>query len=414
MLKSCEDVTSTRKRLTIEIPAEASESAIKKSLLDLQHKTRMPGFRPGKAPFAMIEKRFGKEVEAEVLDRLVPDYFLQAVKTAGIIPVSRPEMDGTLDFRRNEPLSLTVTLDVRPVVEKLVYEGIAVSDIPVEITEEEVETVIGNLIEDKATYEPVEDKVSEGDLVTVDYTEKADGAVAKDVIFKVGEGPFPREFYDALIGKTQDEQCTAEVSFPQDSKTPFAGKDTRFELKIKEIKRRCLPVLDDEFAKDLGLEDLKSLTDKVRENMTALKIRETDMLKHKEILGKLIETHNFDVPESLVNAQLEAMARHKRSADNDERPDEALYAELRPESERRVRASFLLEIIGEKERVTVSEEEIKSEILALAGRFYVSPENVVKYYTARDGSLAELRNSVFERKVMDLLLSKATLQKGGQ
>jgi trigger factor len=412
LLKSCEDVTSTRKRLTIEIPSEATESAIKKALLDLQHKTRMPGFRPGKAPFVMIEKRFGKEVEAEVLDKLVPDYFLQAVKEAGVIPVSRPEMDGTLDFRRNEPLSMTVTLDVRPVVEELVYEGIAVNDIPVEITEEEVQTVISNLIEDKATYEPVEDEVSEGDLVTVDYTEKVDEAVAKDVVFKVGEGPFPREFYNAFIGKKKDEECSAEVSFPQDSKTPFAGKETRFELKIKEIKRRCLPVLDDEFAKDLGLEDLKSLTDKVRENMTALKIRETDMLKHKEILGKLIETHDFDVPESLLNSQLEAMVRNR--ADNDERPDEALSAELRPDAERRVRASVLLEIIGEKEGVAVSEEEMKSEILALAGRFYVSPENVVKYYTARDGSLAGLRNSVFERKVMDLLLSKATLQKGGQ
>ena len=414
MLKACEDISTTKKRLKIEIPAETLETEINKTLREVQRRTKLPGFRPGKSPMTIIEKRFGKEVEAEVLDKLVSEHFLKAIKEAGITPVSRPEMEEPLNFKRSEPLSMVLTLEVRPVVEGLNYEGIAVKDIPIEIKDEDIDTVIRNLSEEKAPYESVDDAATEGDLVTVDYKETVENTTAKDVVFKVGGGPYPREFFDAVIGKKKGEESAAAVTFPADSQTPFAGKNTKFELTIKEIKRRNLPVVDDEFAKDLGFEDLKALKAKVGENMTADRVREAGMLKHKEILTKLLEAHKFEVPEGPLKSELEAMVRNTKNAGKDERPDETLYSELKPEAERRVRASFILEIIGEKEGVTVSEEDMKNEVLALSQRFYVSPDNVVKYYTARDGSLDSLRSSVFERKVMDLLLGKATVEEGGQ
>ena len=138
LLKALEDISSTKKRLKIEIPAETIEAEIKKGLLDVQRKSKLPGFRPGKAPMTMIEKKFGRNVEADVLERMVPEFYMAAVKEADIKPVSGPVVEESFDFQRNIPLSMTIMVDVRPKVENLNYEDIPVKDIPIEVIDAEV------------------------------------------------------------------------------------------------------------------------------------------------------------------------------------------------------------------------------------------------------------------------------------
>ncbi|MBF0329240.1 MAG: trigger factor [Nitrospirae bacterium] len=416
MLKSCEDVSSTKKRLQIEIPADQIEAEIKKALQGLQQKAKMPGFRPGKTPMSMIEKKFGKDVEAEALDKLVPDHYISALKEANLTPVTKPEMESKFDFKRGEAISMTISVEVRPKVENLQYENIAVKDVPVEVADSEIEDVIKNLAEEKATFESSEEPILSGDLVTVDYTAIEDGGqdptISKDAVFKIDNGPFPEEFFNALKGKKKDDAFEMEVSFPEEPKTAFSGKKVKFDGTIKESKKRSLPAIDDELAKDIGFESLQALRDKIKENLLAAKNREVDAVKQREILDKLLETHSFDLPEGLVKAEVAQIVGDIKTAKKDERAEDVIAQEVLPDAERRVKGSLLLDIIGEKEGVTVKEDELKREVVSIAQRFYIAPDAVVKFYVDRDGSLDGLKHIVFEKKVLKVLLDKSQTVKG--
>ena len=412
MSHTLEDVSATKKRLKIQIPAERVEAEIQKTFRDLQQKSKFPGFRPGKAPMSMIEKKFGKDAEAEALEKLIPEFYQTALMENELIPVSKPEIEGTFEYKRNIPLELTVVVEIRPKVENLSYEDIPIKEIPVDVKDEDIDAALQRLAEEKATYELVEDAVANGDLVTVDYTVKEDGTVTKDVVLKIGSGTYPQEFFDGLTGRKKDEEFDLEATFPADSQTQFAGKKLTFTITIKDIKRRNLSAIDDEFAKDLGMENLQALKEKARENIFNFKSSEADSLKQREILDKLLAAHDFEVPEGLLNAELSGIINDIRASGKDERTDEALKEEFRANAEKSVKASVLLALIGEKEGLDVSEDDLKAEIVRVAQRFYITPENVMKYYVARDGSLEGLKNTVFEKKVLGLLLSKAKIEKG--
>ncbi|MDI6800972.1 MAG: trigger factor [Thermodesulfovibrionales bacterium] len=411
MLKTLEDISPTRKRLKIEIPAEVVESEIQKALLNLQSKAKLPGFRPGKAPMAMIEKKFGKDVEAEVLERIIPESYLEAVKEADIKPVMQPIIEEPYEFQRNSPISMTLNVEVRPKVENLSYEGINIKEIPVEVKDEDVDKVLESLAEERAVYEFSEDAINSGDLITIDYTVADEGAESKDVVLKVGSGHYPAEFFDAITGRKKDEELEVEATFSDDSRSQFAGKRVKFKIKIKDVKRRNVPAIDNEFAKDLGFDNLESLKEKLKDNILVSKSKEADSTKQKEILDRIIESHSFELPEGLLNSEIGGIIGEIRAAGKDDRPDEALREEIKSLAEKRVKASILLEAIGEKEGITATDEDMKEEIFKMSQRFYMSPENVMKYYITRDGSLGGLRRSVFEKKVLGFLLSKAVIEK---
>jgi len=412
LLKELVELSSTKRRLRIEIPADTLEGEIQKSLRDVQRKTTIPGFRPGKAPLSLIEKKFGKNVETDVLEKTVTTFYAEAVKEAGITPLSGPDLEEALDFKRNEPLSLTITVDVRPKVEPLTYDNLTVKEIPVDVKDEEVEAVLKNLSEERASYESVDSAVEQGDLVTLDYSAEGGDDPAKDVVMKVGSGPYPEEFSSSLKGRRAGDEYQAEVGFPDDSPLPLAGRTSRLTIKIREVKRRVAEGVDDELAKDLGYDSLDALRERIRQNVTASKSRQADRIKEAELLNRLVAAHTFEVPEGMVNTELEGMTGEAMAASKGEKNEEELREELRPKAEKSVRASIILDLIGEKEGLTISEDEMKGEVLSMAQRFQVPPENIIKYHMARDGSLDRFRRGLFERKVLTTLVGRATVVKG--
>jgi trigger factor len=410
LIKSCEEISSTKKRLTIEIPADIVETEIRKGLLDAQRRANLPGFRAGKAPMSIIEKRYGKGAESEVLEKLVPEYYMAAVKEADIKPVAKPELEEGIDFKRNESIVMTFTVEVRPKIEDLTYDNISVRDVPVEIKDDEVDSIIKSIAEEKGTFEATDDAVAMGNLVTLDYTTE-NGDETKDAVIKVGSGPYPKEFFDALLGKKKNEEFSAEIAFPEDSSTQFAGKTPKFRMMIKDVKKRNVPAIDDELAKDMSMENLQALKERVREDLLSSKTAEADRKKQIEIIEKLLAVHAFSAPEGMVNVELERILGEVRAEGKQTRTDEELTEEYRPKAEKSARVSVLLDIIGEREGITVSEDELKEEILNFSRRYYVTPENVIKYYVARDGSLDGIKNAIYEKKTMKALLGKAKIEK---
>lgn len=417
MLKSVEDITATKKRLTIEIPAEAIEKEIRDSLEKLRRKTTLPGFRTGKAPMQLIEKRFGKDVEQDVLDRIVPHGYVEALKEADITPAANPVLEDKFDFKRNQPLSMTLTVEVMPKIENLNYENIAVKDIPVSVSDEDVESVLQRQQEEKATYEPSDGPVDMNDLVILDYSAQGEELEAKDQVFKVGGSMFPEDFSEKLLGKHKGESVVIETTFPADHPSEkAAGKHLSLNVAVKDIKKVHLPAVDDELAKDVGFGNLEEMKKRIREEIEKAKKNEVAKIQKAELLKKLIESHEFPVPDSLVENEAEALASsvsaNRRQQPADEKDPEVLKQELRPNALRNVKASLLIDAVGKARGVSVTDDELKGAVVSLARRLSVSPENIMKFYVSRDGSLDGLRNTLFEDKVLDLILSKAAVEKG--
>lgn len=415
MLKALEEISTTKKRITIEIPAETIEREITESLENLRRTTNIPGFRAGKAPISLIEKRFGKKVEDEVLGKVISRAYVDALNEADITPVADPIVEEQSEFRRQSPFSITMLIEVLPKVD-LSYEGIKVKDILVSVTDEDVENVLKGLQEDRTTYEPSEGPIGENDLILCDYSIKEMGIEKKDQVYKVGGPLFPEDVVRGLIGRSKGSDLIVETTFPETYPyRELAGKKVQLELTIKDVKKGNLPQLDDEFAKDVGFNSMEDLKGHIREEVFRLKKSEVTKIQKAEIINKLLETHEFDLPETLLEEEIEVLAssvKEKGEGEINEDGMKRLREEVRPEAIRNLKTSLLLSLIGRKEGVEVSEEEIKDRVIAIARRFSVSPENIVKFYISRDGSLNRLRDAIFEEKVLDLLLNKASIEKG--
>ena len=309
MLKSVEDITATKKRLTIEIPAETIEKEIRDSFEKVRRKSTIPGFRTGRAPMELIQKRFGREVEQDVLDRIVPHGYVEALKEADITPAANPVLEEKFDFKRHQPLSMTLTVEVMPKIGNLDYENITVKDIPVTVSDEDIESVVLRQQEEKATYEPSDGPVEMGDLVVLDYSAQSEGIEAKDQVFKVGGAMFPEDFSATLVGKRKGDALVIETTFPSDHPSgKVAGKRFSLDVAVKDIKKVHLPAVDDELAKDIGFGNLEEMRKRIGEEIEKAKKNEVAKMQKAEILKKLLESHEFPVPESLVENEAAALA----------------------------------------------------------------------------------------------------------
>ena len=411
MIKSIEDITSTKKRLSIEIPADVIEKEISNSLAYIRKNASFSGFRKGKAPMQLVEKRYGKDAESEAVEKIIPRYYSDAIKESDLKPIGQPMLEGTLDFKRNSDLGLVLTVEVRPDIKDLKYDSLTVTDVAVEVGEEAVGQMLERLRQDRASYEPTEEPAGDGDVVIMDYTIKEDEKSFDGEVYKLGTELMPGEFTKNLTGRKKGEKVEFEAEFPEDYYSKeLAGQKRTFSIEIKEVKKMSLPELDDDLAKDLGFDDLSALSERVKERLDESQKSTLVKMQKAEILHKLVEAHEFDAPESLVEGELEnimAQARGRAQASGETLDEEKLRQENTKNAERNVKASLIIQAIGEKEGIDVSEQEMNDKVLALAASVHMTPENIVKYYVSKDGSLEGLRQSVFEDKTMELLIDRA-------
>jgi trigger factor len=439
LLKSVEDINTTKKRIRIEIPSDVVEKEIGVSLEKVRQKAKIPGFRPGKAPISLIEKRFGKEVEAEVLDKVIPEYFSKALKEAELMPITMPIFDERLDFKRNNPINLSFTVEVMPKIENLDYENIEIQDIPVEVDDADIENYLKKLQEEKAVYEVAEKAVEMDDLVAFDYLDcKVIGGESppslKEQISKMGNEIFPLDIMERVIGKKKGEIVEFTTTFDGSCQSKeLVGKTVEIKVRINEIKKKNLPAIDDEFAKDVGFENISEMREKIKEKLHMVKREHIATIKKANIINKLLESHNFEVPEILLTRELESLmlqeslsrkksrgtASESTSLEQEEvvatqsqEDMEKLQTELKNKAVKNVQASIIIDRIGQKEGITVTDNEVNDRISLIAQRLSTTPEAIRNFYHYKEGSLEGVKHSIFEEKVMDLLLSKAVLKKG--
>lgn len=442
MLKSVEDINTTKKRLKIEIPSEVIEREIASSVEKLRQRVKIPGFRPGKAPINLLEKRFGKEIKSEVLEKIIPEYYTMALREADLRPIDFPVLDEEVDFQKKSPLNLSFTIEVLPKIENLNYENITVKDIPVTVEESDIKEAIKKLQDKKAVFEVAEKEIEIDDLVIFDYidSELISGEKIpsiKEIVTSMGNEIFPPDLMEKVIGKKKGDIIEFQHSFDKMHKVKeIAGKTLNIKVAIKEVKKKTLPEINDDFAKDIGYENLEELREKLKENIYRIKKNYAEKIQKAQIVNKLIEQHNFDIPESMLKKEIDTLLfegnintkdtiqenaetdseiidsiKEPASEEDDKKEAEELQSKVHEKASKNVQAAIILQIIGQKEGIKVNDEELEERISAIATKLSATPETIKKLYMYREGSLESLRNSILEEKVLDLILSKAKIEK---
>lgn len=429
-----------KRALKIEVPEDAVNHAFQKVYAELKRQVRVPGFRPGKAPVALLEQRYARAVEQDVVQRLVPDYYQRAVKEAGVTPVvvEIPPIE-RMKIKRNEAFIFTATVEIKPQIELRDYRPpnpISLKPDRRVVTDEQVDQALQTLREQHAQIDaaPVDAVLSDGmhAIVTMEGLldgEPLEGATKAGHLHKVGsnEAILGVQVDEYLLGKRAGEQVEIPQDYPSNHPDErLAGKTAIFRLKIDSIKQRTLPDLDDEFAKDCGeYGSLDQLRTSIRTQLEKILERDIEEGYKEQIIERLLQMHHFDIPEQLIERELQTLIRqrllkehrHRHGQRDLEEPiwlqEEAkrLQQELQPEAKRRVKLGLILEAVAEKEGLTVEPEEVEDEIKRLAKTMKL-PEAEVRQMVDAGGhhSREEFQERMVAEKALQLVYQFSVIQ----
>lgn len=422
MKSTIEDISPVKKKFRIEVTPEDIKKERDRAVAEIAKKVHIPGFRPGKAPKAIVERRYGEELRSDVMSRLITDAYLKAVHEHGVRPVHDPEITDVsgITLASGESLTFTATVEVRPKIELKDYDRIEIKEPEITVSDAEVEQTINRLREMYANLEVVEGRAAEnGDVVIIDFEGFHGGkavpeARASDYMITIGAGNIIAGFDAQLIGLNKGDKKEIIVKLPDDHEDKnMAGKEMMFIVTVKEIKRAAIPDLDDDFAKDVGgYETVDELKTRVRQDIEARKKSEAASAIREELLIRLIDSHVFDVPEAMVNAELQYMLRQQLTRMAREGKDYSSFdhkkfmEERRELAEKRVKGILILDAIAEKEGVTVNDSEVVTALSSFARTTQQSVDNIRKYYESQDEGLVGLKASLARDKTLNLLLSR--------
>jgi trigger factor len=416
-----EEITPVKKSLKIEIPQEVVSSEFEVAYSDLKKKAKVPGFRPGKAPLSLLEKKFGPSIEEDIVRKLVPEYYQKAIKEAGLSPVEFPSIE-KIELKKGAPLLFTATVEIKPTIQLSNYSGIPVPRKEIKVTDEEVEQTLKRLQDDQGRLEasPEERAIESNDYAIIDFEGSIDGkpvdqGKAEGYTLQIGSNTFPSEFESSLLGKKKGDQMEIDVPYPADyPNKEIAGKSVRFKIHVKEIKNKVLPPLDDELAKDIGLSSLEELRGKIKNTLLEQRTAQQEHDQKNLLMKKLVEMHSFDVPESMVDRELHTMIDRLQERVQQPLDHESLHKEYESTAKERVKGTFLLNEIADAEKIEVSEQEIDEEINRLAQRAKVSPQEAKRAIHQQQGSLEGLKARIREEKALNRVYSLAQFEDKGE
>ncbi|MFE8703410.1 trigger factor [Cytobacillus sp. FJAT-54145] len=411
--------------LTIEVDAEKVNEGLDAAFKKVVTKVNVPGFRKGKMPRAMFEKRFGVEsLYQDAIDILLPEAYANAIEETGIEPVDRPEID-VEQIEKGKSLIFKATVTVKPEVKLGEYKGLEVEKVETEVTEEDVNNELKSLQERQAELVVKEEgKAENGDTVVMDFEgfvdgEAFEGGKAENYSLELGSGQFIPGFEDQLVGLATGEEKDVEVTFPEEyHAAELAGKPAVFKVKLHEIKAKELPALDDEFAKDVDeeVESLDALKEKIRTRLEENKKHEAEHVVRDTVVEKAAENAEIDLPSVMVDTEVDRMMqefeqRLQAQGMNLElyfqfsgQDQNALRDQMKEDGEKRVRINLTLEAIAKAENIEVTDEEVDAELTKMAEMYNMSIDNIKK---ALGSNLEGVKADLQVRKAVDFLVENS-------
>jgi trigger factor len=419
-----------KREFRVVVPASELETRVNTRLDDLKGKIRINGFRPGKVPVSHLKRLYGRAAMAEVIEETVRDANGQIVGEKGYKLAAEPKINLPTEQAAIEQviagqsdLDYTVAVEIVPPITLADFKDIKLIRPTAEVTDAEVDEAVSRIAEQNKPYTSKAEgtKAEQGDRIVISFTGTIDGAPfeggsGEDVPVLIGSNAFIPGFEEQLVGIGVDENRTLKVKFPEHYQAEaLAGKDAEFAVTAKSIEAPGTVTLDDEFAKSLGLESLAKLRDAVRDRIAREHQGMTRQKVKRQLLDELDKRHSFEPPPTLVEEEFDRvwksvlgeLENDKKTFADENTTEEKAREEYRRIAERRVRLGLVLAEIGEKNNITVSDEELNRAIVEHVRQFPGQEQKVWDYYRQTPAAVAGLRAPIFEEKVVDFLLELA-------
>jgi trigger factor len=416
----------------ISVPASDLDAKADARLVDLKDKVRLNGFRPGKVPVSHLKKVYGRSVMAETIDQTIRDTNSQIFTERGFRLATEPKITMPTEQKAVEDiltgksdLTYTVSIEVVPAIQLADFKSFTVEKPVAEVTDADVDEAIKRIADQNRTFAAKGEgaKAETGDRVTISFKGTIngtpfDGGTGENIQVVIGAGQFIPGFEEQLLGVATGETRNLKVSFPKNyASEKLAGQPAEFETTATLIEAPQDATIDDEFAKALGLESLDKLKQAARERLVAEFAGTTRQRVKRLLLDRLDETHRFEAPPSLIEEEFNLMwnsikaemeSRDKTFADEDT-TEEAAREEYHKIADRRVRLGLVLSEIGEKNKITVTDDEVSRAVIERARQMPGREKEVWDYYRNNANALAQLRAPIYEDKVVDFILELANV-----
>ncbi len=403
----------------IQVSTQMIKRVLDEVYADIVKVANIPGFRPGKAPVDMVRLRYAKDAREDVLKRLIPEAYRQAVEQHKVEPVSLPEVSDVL-FEEDKPLTFKVKVDTRPKFKLKEYKGLRVQKKKVLITDADVDKTIENLRGISAKYISADDRpVKMDDYVVSDLECFVDGKSVhkkrENLWLAIEKDSFMSSLTEKMVGMKKLEERDIDVTLPE--KYPdkdLAGKQARYHVLVKEVKERRLPAIDDEFAKDMGRQNLADLKGEVAKELQARADSNAEAEVENQLLNKLIDEHVFKVPSAFVARQLDLMVKDAKKRLEEKgfkkedlvKKDAEFKEKFKTDAERQVRLLFILDAIATAEKIEVSDSDVGEAYRSIAAQSGKTEEFVKDYYE-KEEYVDNLRDKIREGKTIRFLLDNA-------
>lgn len=422
-----------KREFTITVPADEIATKVTEKLTSLRQQVNMKGFRPGKVPVNLLKKMYGQAVMGEVLEETVNASSQQALQDGELRPATQPKIE-VQKFEEGSELEYTMAVEVMPEFDPMDFGKLELDRFTAEVEDSRVDETISGIAEQQKTFEPISGnrKSKKGDALLIDFVGKLDGepfegGTGSDFQLELGSGQFIPGFEDQLIGAKAGEKPSVEVTFPEDYQAKeLAGKAAVFDVEVKEVREAKAVEINDDFAKQMGLDDLEALKNAVRGQLEQELSGMTRMRLKRTLLDALADNHDFEVPPGMVTSEFDQIVGqlraqqgdtgHDHDHDHDDDHDhgkveatEEEKAEYMPIAERRVRLGLLLAEVGRRNNIDVNADEVNRAIMEQARRFPGQERQVMEFYTKTPEAMAQIRAPLFEDKVVDYILEMAKL-----
>lgn len=428
------DVSATSKEIRIEISPDEVRKVYDTVSKKYASQAQVPGFRKGLAPLDVIRMRFKEDIKNDVMQEILPPIVTQAIQEHDLQPLTEPHLHlddpENLEVNGSQPIAVSVHIEVMPEIPEPEYEGLNATRRTRPVKDDEVDNYIDERRQQESTLIPIEGRKSkDDDLVIVDLVgtfvdeEDADPIEVNDLEVQLGDELIEKSFSENLIGVEEEDEKEFTVEYPDEFSSPaLAGRTVNYKAKVKSVGTVELPELNDEWVKSLdeGFESLEDLRSKLRQDMESVAKADADSRVRNDLIARLIEKHEFEVPKSLIESQAQNLLNNfgqdlaQRGVDLskvDQNFIEMTYNQMKSQAERDVRGAMLLEKVAEIEKVEVLNEEVDEEIEKMAHYYQTSVEEFRKSLDEQGGD-AMIQNNLRTRKAVEALVAKAKVKDG--
>ena len=412
-----------RREFTIVVDVKDLDDRLTGRVTEMQPKIHLKGFRPGKAPVSFLKKAYRKSLMGEIVNEAINKSSEQVLKEKALKPATTPrvdfvnELDSVIEGKAD--LEFTMKVDLMPDFTLANLSSLKAERLVADVDDEAVDEALQRLADSQKVYTDKGEgaKAEKGDVLTIDFKGTIDGEPfeggARDGFdLTLGSGAFVPGFEDQLVGvKAQDER-TVNITFPENyGSAKLAGKPAEFAIKVHAVKAAAPVVINDDLAKQLGLESLDVLKERIRDQLKADYARTSRTHMKRRILDALDESHSFDLPKGMVDAEFDniwrqvdaEMKREGTTREDEGKTEEQMKSEYRGIAERRVRLGLVLAKIGEQNAINIGQDEVNRALAARAQQFPGQEKQVIEFYTSNPQAMAEIRVPLFEDKVIDFL-----------